>query len=99
MLVKSSFELFIATNELLPRSGNIEGWLLLRLEALFCSIHLLYEGLISILSKQSSGIYTESIRSYEEPYSTFEKCAVIIIHIEKIQKVKVNHEAVSFVDI
>ena len=51
------------TNELLPRSGNNEGWLLLRLDALFCSIHLLYEGLISILSKQSSGIYTESIRS------------------------------------
>ena len=40
-----------------------EGWLLLRLEALFCSIDLLYEGLISILSKQSSCIYTESIRS------------------------------------
>ena len=43
--------------------GNTEGWLLLQLEALFCSIHLLYEGLISILSKQSSGIYTESIWS------------------------------------
>ena len=40
------------TNELLPRSVNNEGWLLLRLEALFCSIHLLYEGLISILSKR-----------------------------------------------
>ena len=32
-------------------------------EALFCSIHLLYEGLISVLSTESSGIYTESIRS------------------------------------
>ena len=30
--------------------GNNEGWSLLRLEALFCSIHLQYEGLISILS-------------------------------------------------
>ena len=72
--------------------------MLLRLEALFCSIHLLYEGLISILSKQSSGIYTESIRSNYEPYSTFEKCAVIIIDIEKIQKVKVNREDAGFVD-
>ena len=76
-----------------------EGWLLLRLEALFCSIHLLYEGLISILSKQGSGIYTESIRLNSEPYTTFEKCAVIIIDIEKIQKVKVNREDASFVDI
>ena len=63
------------------------------------SIHLLYEGLISILSKQSSGIYTELIRSNLEPYSTFEKCAVIIIDIEKKQKVKVNREDASFVDI
>ena len=55
--------------------------------------------MISILSKQSSGIYTESIRSNLEPYSTFEKCAVIIIDIEKIQKVKVNREDASFVDI
>ena len=68
---------------MLPRSGNNEGWLLLRLEVLFCSIHLLYEGLISIMSKESSGIYTESIRSNYEPYSTFEKCAVFIIDIEK----------------
>ena len=87
------------TNELLPRSGNNEGWLLLRLEALFCSIHLQYEGLISVLSKQSSGIYTESIRSNQEPYSTFEKCAVIIIDIDKIQKGKVIREDSSFVDI
>ena len=83
----------------MPRSGNNEGWLLLRVEALFCSIHLLYEGLISILSKQSFGIYMESIRSNKEPYSTFEKCAVIIIDIEKIQKIKVNREDTSFVDI
>ena len=55
----------IATNQrvVAARSGNNEGWLLLRLEALFCSIHLLYEGLISVLSKQSSGIYMELTRS------------------------------------
>ena len=51
------------------------------------------------LSKQSSGIYTESIRSNLEPYTTFEKCAVIITDIEKIQKVKVNRKDASFVDI
>ena len=83
----------------MPQSGNNEGWLLLRLEALFCSIHLLYEGLISILSTESSGIYTESIRSNLKPYSIVEKCAVIIINIEKIQKVKVNPEDASFVNI
>ena len=33
------------------------------------------------------------------PYSTFEKCAAIIIDIEKIQKVKVNREDANFVDI
>ena len=33
-----------ATNQTSCCSGNNEGWLLLRLEALFCSIHLLYEG-------------------------------------------------------
>ena len=54
---------------------------------LFCSIHLLYEDLISILSKQSSGTY-----------ATFEKCAVIIIDIEKIQKIKVKREDASFVE-
>ena len=56
----------IATNQRVVA----EGWLLLRLEALFCSIHLQLEGLISIL----------------EPYSTVEKCAVIIFDNEKIQK-------------
>ena len=57
--------ILIATNQgvVAARSGNNESWLLLRLEAMFCSIHLLYEGLISVLSTESSGIYTESIRS------------------------------------
>ena len=59
-----------------PTTCN-EGWLLLRLEALFCSIHLQCEGLISFLSP-SNGIYMESIRSNYETYSTVEKCSVII---------------------
>ena len=78
--------------------GNKESCLLLPLEALFCSIHLKYEDLIFSKSP-SSVIYTQSIRSKEEPHSTVEKCAVIIIDIVKIEKVKLNCKDAGFVDI
>ena len=49
--------LIIATHQ------RVVAALLLQLEDLFCSIHLLYESLIFIVSTESSGIYTKSIRS------------------------------------
>ena len=71
------------------KSCNNQGCLLLQLDLLFCSIQLQYECQIFILSF-SSGIYTESIRSKQKPYSTVDKCAVIIFNNEKIQKIKLN---------
>ena len=58
-------------------------------------MHLQYEGLI-FLKSPSSGIYTESIRSKFEPYSTVENCAMIIINIVKIQEVKLNRKDAVF---
>ena len=58
-------------------------------------MHLQYEGLI-FLKLPSSGIYTESIRSKFEPYSTVENCAMIIINIVKIQEVKLNRKDAVF---
>ena len=49
--------LIIATHQ------RVVAVLLLQLEDLFCSIHLLHESLIFIVSTESSGIYTKSIRS------------------------------------
>ena len=62
---------FIATNPRCwpPKADNNEGWLLLRLEVLFCPIQSQYECQIFILSS-SSGIYTESIPSKQIPFST-----------------------------
>ena len=82
----------------LRKGGNSEGWLLLRLEVLFCSIQLQYECQIFILWF-SSGIYAELIRLKQKPYSTVEKCAVITFDIEKIQKIKLNREDTVFIDI
>ena len=39
------------------------------------------------------------IRSKKEPYSTFEKCAVIIYDNKKYQKIKVSRKRTVFVDI
>ena len=47
----------------------------------------------------NSGIYTESDWIEVKPYSTFEKCALIIFDNEKMQKIKLNCEDISFVDI
>ena len=81
----------------LPKGSNNEGWLLLGLEVLFCSIQFQYEYQIFILSL-SSGIYTESNWSKQKPYSNVEKCAVIIFDKEKIQKIKLNREDTVFID-
>ena len=80
------------------KSGNNQGCLLLRLDLLFCFIQLQYECQIFILLL-SSGIYTESIRSKQNPYSTIDKCAMIIFDNEKIQKIKLNSEDTIFIDI
>ena len=61
--------------------SNNEGWLLLRLEVLFCFIQLQYGCQIFILLL-SSGINIESIRLQQKPYSIAEKCAVIIFDNE-----------------
>ena len=53
---------FIATNQRVVAAKRQQGGLVavtIRGSVLFCSIHLLYEGLISVLSTESSGIYTE----------------------------------------
>ena len=47
----------------------------------------------------SSGIYTEWDWVEVKPYSTIEKCAVIIFDNDKMQKIKFNREDISFVDI
>ena len=54
------YQASIATNQRVvaaKQSGNSEGWLLLLLEALVCSIHLQYEGLISILPTDFRYLY------------------------------------------
>ena len=53
------------SNQPTSLAGNNKGWLLLRLEVLFCSIQMQYEYQIFILSLSSS-IYTKSIRSKEK---------------------------------
>ena len=56
----------IATNQRVVAAKRQQRGLVavtIRGSELFCSIHLLYEGLISVLSTESSGIYTESRRS------------------------------------
>ena len=60
---------------------------------------MLYEHLISVLSNESSGIYTESIWIEVKPYFTVEKCTLIIFDNEKIQKINLNREDTGFVDI
>ena len=55
--------------------------------------------LISVLSNESSGIYTESIWIEVKPYFTVEKCTLIIFDNEKIQKINLNREDTGFVDI
>ena len=64
----------------------------------FCSIHLQYESKFFFQS-QSSDIYTETNLIEVKPYSTVEKCVVMIFDNEKIQKIKLNCQDSGFVDI
>ena len=54
------------------------------------TIHLQYENKFFFLSP-SSGIYIESDWIEVKPYSTVEKCAMVIFDSEKMQKIKLNH--------
>ena len=90
-----------------PRSGATRELVALRLErvcsVLFTPIYLQIR-IDNFSVSPSSGIYTESIRGInldrtKGPNSTVEKYVVVIVDIEKIQKVKVNREDASFVDI
>ena len=65
---------------------------------MFCSLQLQYECKFFFLSR-SSGIYTESDRSKEEPYPYVEKCAMIIFDNKIIQIIKLDREDTGFVDI
>ena len=60
------FFAFIATYQRVVAAKGNESWLLLRLEALFCSIHLQYEGLIFLdspvpLSRQVDSVEVKTL--------------------------------------
>ena len=90
-----------------PRSGATRELIALRLErvcfVLFTPIHLQiridnFFGIAEFRYLYGFDTGNQS-RSNLEPNSTVEKYVVVIVDIEKIQKVKVNRENASFVDI